>query len=332
MNNKLKQHDPLVRKHLSNIEVAKDFLDIHLPLEIKSRCDLSSVVVESGSYIDDDLKTHCSDIVYKLKLLTGDQDSCIYVYTLIEHQSSPEVLMPLRILRYQLAIIQKHLDNKKVSNDHKLPLVVPLVLYNGRKSPYPYSCNIAELFEHRELYQTIPLGLFKLVDLTVLEDDEILKHRKLALLEMITKHIYRRDFVSVIELVVRVLQIAHKNELDVSLVMSAVNYLGKARDEDEVKPLFAQIKDNAPYYEGVVMSYAETLKQEGVQLGKQEGLQLGKQEGLQLGKQEGLQLGKQEAQKEIAQQLLKSGVDNAIIIMATHLTKVEVEELRKSLH
>ncbi|MDQ5919990.1 MAG: putative transposase, YhgA-like, partial [Pseudomonadota bacterium] len=38
--------------------------------------------------------------------------------------------MPFRILRYQVQIIDYHLHNKG-KNSKKLPLVVPLVFYNG---------------------------------------------------------------------------------------------------------------------------------------------------------------------------------------------------------
>ncbi len=42
--------------------------------------------------------------------------------------------------------------------------------------------------------------------------------------------------------------------------------------------------------------------------------------------------GELKAKKEIAQELLKSGVDSRVIATATHLTKAQIEELKKSLH
>ena len=33
--------------------------------------------------------------------------------------------------------------------------------------------------EDKELYQQFPLGRFKLIDLTIMDDDEILKHGKI---------------------------------------------------------------------------------------------------------------------------------------------------------
>ena len=52
---KVKQHDALVKKFLTNLDTALDFLQIHLPAEIKNICDLSSLTIESGSYLEDDL-------------------------------------------------------------------------------------------------------------------------------------------------------------------------------------------------------------------------------------------------------------------------------------
>ena len=110
MSKKVKRHDPLVRQFLSDLSVAREFLEIYLPENIKSKCDLNSLTIEPGSYIEPDLKTHCSDIVYKAKLYPNEPAKFAYIYTLIEHQSHPEILMPYRILNYQSAIIRNHLD------------------------------------------------------------------------------------------------------------------------------------------------------------------------------------------------------------------------------
>jgi len=49
-------------------------------------------------------------------------------------------------------------------------------------------------------------------------------------------------------------------------------------------------------------------------------------------RQEGEQRGEQKAEKEIAQKLLKSNVDSSVIATATHLTKAQIEDLKKSLY
>jgi len=139
----VKQHDPLARKFLTDIEVAKEFLQIHLASEVLAKCDLSTLTIESTSYIEDDLKLHCADVVYRISLRDGS--GCAYVYTLVEHQSSPVKLMAFRIIKYQIAILQKHIDT--YGESEPLPIVVPLVFYNGTRTPYPYSSSIADLYQ-----------------------------------------------------------------------------------------------------------------------------------------------------------------------------------------
>ena len=98
------KHDELSKKFLTDLTSAKLFLTVHLDSKILAKCNLETLSIESGSYIDVDLRKRFSDIVYKIDL--KDNTSCIYVYILIEHQSSAERLMPLRMLRYQIKIIQ----------------------------------------------------------------------------------------------------------------------------------------------------------------------------------------------------------------------------------
>ena len=166
-------HDPLTRKYLLNLEVAKVFLQTHVSSEILAKCDLQSLTIEAGSYIEESLATHISDIVYRANL--KDNSNCAYFYLLLEHQSSSERLMPYRVAKYQLAIIQNHIDKHMMGDDKKtalLPLVYPVIFYNGTSKPYPHPNNIGELFADPELYKQIGLGNFKLVDLTVISEEE----------------------------------------------------------------------------------------------------------------------------------------------------------------
>ena len=215
--------------------------------------------------------------------------------------------MPLRIIRYQLAIIQKHIDKY---GEVPLPLVVPLVFYNGSQSPYPYEHDIANLFFNKELFAQVQLGKFRLIDLTIMPKEEILKHGKVAVLEMFAKYIGIRDLKAVLEYIIASIDVAHAHGLSESLFKGAFSYLVDARETGEIKLIVEQLIKTVPEYEEIVMTYAESLRKEGelrgLQEGKLMGLQEGKLKGLREGKLKGLQEGKLVAQKEIAQELLKS--------------------------
>lgn len=322
----IRPHDPLSRKFLSNLKIAKEFISIHLTPTLLEKCVLNSLRIEPGSYVEDNLKAHYSDIVYRLDL--KDNKGSAYVYTLLEHQSRAEELMPLRIIKYQLAIIQKYLDMHKKAT--KLPIVAAIVFYNGEDSPYPYTLDISDIFADSETYKKFPLGTFQLVDLTVTEDATILQHGKLALLEIVMKHIRERDFNMVINSIIAAIKFWQEKELDHSLLSSIFHYIMSSREVEDVMQLIEHINQELPALKENIMTYADELikkgKQEGIQLGKQEGIQIGEKKGIQIGEKKG----KQEAKLEIARELLKLGVDKQIILSTTHLTMEELLKLQQN--
>ena len=91
-------HDAIFRQMLTQKEVARDFLQLYLPAPFLSICDLNTLQLASGSFIEEDLRSSDSDILYSLQ--TGHGAG--YIYALIEHQSSPDKLMAFRLMRYML--------------------------------------------------------------------------------------------------------------------------------------------------------------------------------------------------------------------------------------
>ena len=83
---------------LAQKEVARDFLQLYLPAQFLSICDLNTLQLASGSFIEEDLRSSYSDILYSLQT----QHGAGYIYALIEHQSSPDKLMAFRLRRYML--------------------------------------------------------------------------------------------------------------------------------------------------------------------------------------------------------------------------------------
>ena len=97
--------------------------------------------------------------------------------------------MAFRLMRYAVATMQRHLD----SGHKRLPLVIPVLFYSGKRSPYPYTTRWLDEFDDPALAKTLYCGEFPLVDVTVIPDDEIMGHRSMAALTLLQKHIHRRD-------------------------------------------------------------------------------------------------------------------------------------------
>ncbi len=140
---------------------------------------LRTLHLESGHFVEDDLRPFYADILYSLKTTAGDG----YIYALIEHQSTPDRHMAFRLMRYAIAAMQRHLD----AGHDRLPLVIPVLFYHGLVSPYPFSLRWLDEFIAPELAGHLYHGAFPLADITVIPDDEIATHQRMATLELLQK-------------------------------------------------------------------------------------------------------------------------------------------------
>lgn len=75
-------HDATFRQFLANPDVARDFMLLHLPAELCALCDLNMLKLESGTFVEDDLRQYASDILWSMKTNTGDDG---YIHLLLEH-------------------------------------------------------------------------------------------------------------------------------------------------------------------------------------------------------------------------------------------------------
>jgi len=176
-------HDATFRQFLKIPDIARDFMKIHLPTELQAICDLSTLKLENGSFVEQNLRQYFSDILYSLKTVDGDKG---YVQVLIEHQSSPDKHMAFRMIRYAVAAMQSHLD----AGHQKLPLVIPVLFYTGKRTPYPYSTNWLQEFTDPKRAKNLYNSDFPLVDITVIPDEEIMEHRSMAALTLLQKHMH----------------------------------------------------------------------------------------------------------------------------------------------
>ena len=304
-NNAQTPHDLVFKTFLSRMETARDFIAIHLPPALLRLCDLQTLQLESGSFIEEDLRPYFSDMLYSLKTSCGDG----YIHVLIEHQSSPDRHMAFRLMRYAIAAMQRHLE----AGHKTLPLVLPILFYQGRRSPYPYSLNWLDNFADPALAGKIYSRQFPLVDITVIPDDEIMRHRSMAALTLIQKHIRQRDLTRFLDKLAGLLT---RNHISGQQIIALVNYMLQAGEAQDARTLLYEMAQRAPQYGDELMTLAEQLKQEG------------RIEGIQQGMQQGMQTGEREASRKIAQAMLKKGIPAADIIEMTGISAEELPSLQ----
>jgi predicted transposase/invertase (TIGR01784 family) len=303
-------HDATFRQFLTQPEIARDFMELHLPAELRAVCDLSTLKLESGSFVEDDLRQYFSDVLYSLKTAQGDDG---YVHVLIEHQSSPDKHMAFRLLRYAVAAMQRHLE----VGHKKLPLVIPVLFYTGKRRPYPYSTRWLDEFTDPALANRLYSTAFPLVDVTIIPDEEIAEHRSMAALTLLQKHIHQRDLAELVDKLVPVLLAGY---LSSSQVVSLIHYIVQAGETADAEALVRELAHRVPQHGDVLMTIAQQLEQKGMEKGMEKGIQLGREEGRSEGERE--------ATLKIARTMLQSGLDRETVMKMTGLSEDELALIR----
>ncbi|WP_217550290.1 Rpn family recombination-promoting nuclease/putative transposase [Pantoea sp. GbtcB22] len=298
-------HDAAFKAFLTHPDTARDFIKLHVPAEFRAICDLSTLKLESGSFVEEDLRAYYSDVLYSVKTTEGDG----YIHVLIEHQSTPDRHMAFRLMRYAIAAMQRHLD----AGNMKLPLVVPVLFYTGRRSPYPYSTDWLQEFCDPDMAARLYGMAFPLVDVTVIPDDEIMSHRSMAALTLLQKHIHRRDLSELLDRLATTLLTGH---LTGQQLVSLINYLIQAGETDDAEAFVRNLAQKVPQHEDALMTIAQQLEQKGIEIGRQ------------LGEMKGREEGKLEEKLELAGKMLKSGYPLQSVKELTGLSDEILAEIR----
>ncbi len=142
------EHDKRYKKLFSNPVFVKELLISFVDQKFVNDLDFSSLERLDKSFVTDDFKEKESDVIYRINF----KDKPIYIYLLIEFQSSVDRFMSLRILRYICEFYQALIQKDGIK---KLPAVFPVLLYNGDKT-WTSPLNIRDLIENTIPAEFIP--------------------------------------------------------------------------------------------------------------------------------------------------------------------------------
>ena len=176
-------HDKVFKVSLSDLELARELIVNYLPNELVKQIDFKSLKLAPSAFHNKKLSKSEADILYSCNLLaSGKSIKPAYIYILIEHQSSQDKLLPLRIHEYTLSIWRQHLK----AGHKSLPIVMPLVVYAGAKK-YKHSTDLYDLFESKPLAKEFLLKPIQLLDVTSMDKEAFKNLKKLALLFLVLK-------------------------------------------------------------------------------------------------------------------------------------------------
>lgn len=143
-------HDHSYKHLFSHAELVRDLLQGFVQEAWIDDLDLSTLEKTQSSYVSDDLREREDDAIWRVRC----RDEWIYVYILIEFQSTVDRFMAVRLMVYIGLLYQDLIRTGQLLENGKLPPVFPLVLYNGKQE---WTCASSV----QELIQDVPGGLSK---------------------------------------------------------------------------------------------------------------------------------------------------------------------------
>lgn len=210
-------HDSAYKLLFSEPQIVIDLLQGFVHESWVKELDFNTLEKVSGSYISDDLRSREDDVIWRVKY----QQSWIYVYLLLEFQSTIDRYMAVRLMTYIGLLYQDLIKTKQLLPNKLLPPVCPIVLYNGDK-------RWTATTELKDLIVKVPGGLEKFLPSLsyLLLDEGAYTTEELAPLKNLVAAIFRlenarspEDFIRVISNIMEWLATPEQTQLRRSFIV-----------------------------------------------------------------------------------------------------------------
>ena len=283
--NEHNRYDKAYKTLFSHPRMVEDLIKGFVHEQWVEGLDFSTLERVNGSYVSEDLRGREDDIVWKV--CWGDET--LYVYLLLEFQSSVSRFMAVRMMTYVGLLYQDLIKSDAIEKNAKLPPVLPIVLYNGER-------RWREPVDIFELVEGIPGGLSRYTPhmrYLLLDEGAFGEQDLSASLENLTSTLFRMEN-------------SGDPEIMLELVQNLLVWL-KEPDQDSLRRAFtvwfqrvlfrAKFKEEAPPVEDLeevstmltakVREWKKGWKAEGLAEGRAEGFEQGRREGIEKGIEKG---------------------------------------------
>ncbi len=268
-------HDHSYKLLFSEPEVVIDLLQGFVHEDWVKKLDFSTLEKVSGSYISDDLRAREDDIIWKVKY----GESWIYVYLLLEFQSTIDKFMAVRLMSYIGLLYQDLIKTHRIPTEQRLPPVFPVVLYNGEQR-WNAATKLQDLIVH------VPGGLSEYLPSLkyLLLDEGAYKLEELSPLKNLVAAIFRLENVT-------------SQEDIIDVVTNLIEWLNSP-NQTSLRRSFSiwinqvlQVPQDTTTHTNSLLEIKAMLKQ-SVPLWIEQGVAKGLEEGLEKGIEKGIEKGK----------------------------------------
>ena len=294
-------HDRLFKKSMQIPNVAKEFLMMHLPCDIKDNVDYSTLEILPDTFVDETLRRSQVDALFKIKC--ADHDLLIYV--LVEQQSQPDHAMPTRRLSYKSDIWAAYIETQKNESQKTLPPIIDLHFFTGQK-PYTGPLSLAELAgENADLIHQCLIQPMINIWAGDVTEEQLKNHPWAATLEFIMDNRKNNDLRYVVRTIAPNIRLFYLEEQN-QFVLSLYTYIENVYSCNTPIEEFARIagEEISTKAEEDIMTMAEQIKRKGVH----------------------------EEKLVVARKLLQKKYDVVLVAEITELPISELEKIKKTLH
>lgn len=295
-------HDYGYKRLFSNVTIFRQLLETFVNEPWVKELDFNSAETIEHSFISEAYRETESDLIYKLKL--NGQD--VFIYVLLEFQSSVDRFISVRILNYITSLYVSLIKSGQIKE--KLPPVFPIMLYNG-DAKWAAPKSVAETIEHHDVLGQYGIGFQYLK----IAENEYSAETLLQIQNIVSTLFLAENHYNVEQLEHELLELFEKEDrIAISLFLNwfkmlAVDGRIDSTDYQAFEKIYTNQMEVRQMFATAISEKDKRLIQEGEAKGKAEG--------------------KKEEKMNIAKQMKSDGINSEIISKYTGLSEEEIVAL-----
>ena len=270
-------HDTGYKELFSYPEFVQQLIEGFAPAEIARLMDFSTLKSQSGHYITPLFEEKIEDVVWSVNVNWQGVTQEVYLYILLEFQSSVDRTMPVRLMHYAACFYSELLKQKVITPGQGLPPVFPVVLYNGSER-WTASLDLYDMIMPEppgllQVYQ--PRMRYYLVDEGRYTDEQLgLVRSPLSGVFSIEKaSTNRQGLQQAVDRIVAIIQAdPHKERIDKIITRWLKRHLQRLGAEVDLNQLNSLVEDKDMLAENLE-NWAQQERQVGIQEGEKLGIE-----------------------------------------------------------
>jgi len=140
------QHDSSYKLLFSHRKMVADLIRAFVHEDWAAGLDLDTLQRVRESGITQDLREREDDVIWRLRIVQDGRECWLYLYLILEFQSTVDRAMAVRLLTYIGLLYEDLLKSGEIGPGDPLPPLLPVVIYNG-SDPWTAKTDLADMLD-----------------------------------------------------------------------------------------------------------------------------------------------------------------------------------------